>query len=59
MEQAMGAEAWGITREHITHSPCCSIAKARRLLGYAPRYTTERIYAECVEYLLETGQLVI
>ena len=58
MEQAMGA-AWRITQEHITHSPCCSIEKAQRLLGYSPRYTTEQIYIECLEYLLESGELVI
>jgi len=51
--------AWAITRDHIDHSPCCSIEKAQRLLGYAPRYTTEQIYIECLEYLLETGQLVV
>jgi len=27
-----------ITWDHICHSPNCSIAKARTLLGYAPRY---------------------
>ena len=59
MTQAMGAEAWGITREHITHSPCCSIEQGQRLLGYAPRFTTEEIYVESIEYLLESGQLVV
>ena len=47
----------GIIAEHVTHSPCASIAKARQLLDYAPRYTTEQIFAECLEYLLESGQL--
>ena len=28
------------TWEHIARSPSCSIEKARRLLGYAPRYTS-------------------
>jgi nucleoside-diphosphate-sugar epimerase len=27
-----------ITWDHIAHSPNCSIEKARKLLGYAPRY---------------------
>jgi hypothetical protein len=26
-------------------------------LGYSPRYTTEQIYLECIEYMLEQGQL--
>jgi len=29
-----------VTWDHITHSPNCSIAKARSLLGYEPRYSS-------------------
>jgi nucleoside-diphosphate-sugar epimerase len=58
MERILGP-AWAATMEHITHSPCCSIEKAVRFLGYSPRYTTEQIYIECLDYLLETGELVI
>ena len=58
LAQIMGP-AWAATEEHITHSPCCSIEKGQRLLGYAPRFTTEQIYVESIEYLLESGQLVI
>lgn len=57
MEAALGAEAWSATKSHLEHSPCSSIEKAQRLLGYSPRYTTEQIYIECLEYLLESGQL--
>jgi nucleoside-diphosphate-sugar epimerase len=57
--KAVGEENYEITLEHITHSPCASIEKGRRLLGYSPRYTTEQIYRECLEYLLEQGQLTI
>lgn len=33
------------TWDHIAHSPNCSIEKARRLLGYEPRYTSlEAVY---------------
>jgi nucleoside-diphosphate-sugar epimerase len=56
MERAMGA-AWPTTKDHIDHSPCCSIEKGQQLLDYHPRYTTEQIYVECLEYLLESGQL--
>lgn len=59
MADIMGADAWACTLDHIEHSPCCSIEKARRLLGYSPRYTTEQIYVECLEYLLESGQLEV
>jgi len=58
MEQVLGA-AWRITKDHLDHSPCCSIEKAQRLLGYQPRYTTEQVYAECLEYLLESGELTV
>lgn len=54
-----GERSAHIIREHISHSPCVSTAKGRRLLGYAPRYTTEAIYAECLDYLLESGQLAL
>ena len=53
----MGDQAYTQAMSHIEHSPCSSIEKAARLLGYHPRYTTEQIYAECIEYMLETGDL--
>ena len=53
----MGDEAYDITESHIVHSPCSSIAKGQRLIGYEPRYTTEQIFAECIDHLLESGQL--
>lgn len=58
-DRTMSKEAAYCVRDHVDHSPCCSIAKAQRLLGYRPRFTTEQIYAECIDYLLETGKLKI
>jgi len=46
-------------RDIVIHTTACSIAKGQRLLGYQPRYTTEQIYAECLDYLLESGQLKV
>ena len=40
------------TLEHISHSPNCSIAKARRLLGYAPRYSSLQAVQESVAWLI-------
>jgi nucleoside-diphosphate-sugar epimerase len=40
------------TLDHIQHSPNCSIAKARALLGYAPRYSSLQAVQESVEYWL-------
>lgn len=36
------------TLDHITHSPNCSIRKAQRLLGYAPRYSSLQAVQESV-----------
>ncbi len=55
----VSARSHAIIAEHVTHSPCASIAKARRLLGYSPRYTIEQIFTESIEYLLESKQLVV
>ena len=59
MAGEVGAQSAAIIEEHVSHSPCASIAKAQRLLGYEPRYTTEQIYHECIEHLLESGQLAL
>lgn len=57
MAKHEGEQSAAIIREHVQHSPCASIAKAQRFLGYAPRYTTGQIYAACLEHLIESGQL--
>ena len=43
------------TWEHIARSPSHSIAKAERLLGYAPRYTSFEAVREAVTWLIEQG----
>jgi nucleoside-diphosphate-sugar epimerase len=43
--------------EHIMRSPNCSIEKARRLLGYAPRYTSLEAVQEAVTWLIADGQV--
>jgi len=45
------------TWDHIAHSPNCSIDKARRRIGYAPRYTSLEAVRESVEWLLDHGVL--
>lgn len=45
------------TYDHIVHSPSMSIAKARRLLGYAPRYPSLQGIREAVDWLRSTGAL--
>ena len=41
-----------MTWSHIAHSPNCSIAKARRLLDYQPRYTSLQAVFEAVDWLI-------
>jgi nucleoside-diphosphate-sugar epimerase len=43
------------TWDHIAHSPNCSIAKARELLGYTPRYSSLRAVQESVAWLVQEG----
>lgn len=44
-----------VTWDHIAHSPHCSIEKARRLLGYEPRYGSLHAVQESVAWLLGQG----
>jgi nucleoside-diphosphate-sugar epimerase len=56
-EQLTEPEHAQTTWEHISRSPSASTAKARRLLGYAPRYTSLQAVAEAVQWLQGEGQL--
>lgn len=47
------------TWDHIAHSPNCSIEKARRLIRYAPRYTSLEAVQEAVTWMRENGRLRI
>jgi nucleoside-diphosphate-sugar epimerase len=55
-EEASEEEAAG-TWDHIAHSPNCSIAKAAKLLGYRPRYTSLQAVRESLEWLIEHGRV--
>jgi nucleoside-diphosphate-sugar epimerase len=45
------------TWEHIARSPSHSIDKARRLLGYEPRYSSLQAVEEAVTWLIADGQV--
>lgn len=45
------------TLEHIARSPSHSIDKARRLLGYQPRYTSLQAVRESVSWLIANGRV--
>lgn len=48
----VSADEAAATLEHISHSPNASIEKARRLLGYEPRYTSLEAIRESVDDLV-------
>lgn len=52
---AVSEEEAQATWDHIAHSPNCSIAKARRLLDYAPRYSSLQAVHESLAWLITTG----
>jgi nucleoside-diphosphate-sugar epimerase len=54
-KQARTEEEARATWSHIAHSPNCSIDKARRLIGYAPRYTSFEAVREAVMWMVERG----
>ena len=45
------------TWDHIAHSPNCSIAKARRLIGYNPRYSSLQAVHEALAWLIAHGEV--
>ncbi len=47
------------TWDHIAHSPNCSIDKARRLIGYNPRYSSLQAVYESVQWLIARGVIEV
>jgi nucleoside-diphosphate-sugar epimerase len=45
------------TRWHVSHSSHCSIEKAKRLLGYSPRYSSLEAIFESLTWLIENGEI--
>ena len=55
--QTVAPEHAAATWDHIAHSPCASIDKARRLLGYQPRYTSLEAVRESLAWLIAHGRV--
>jgi len=55
-ERRTGAEHAEATREHTMRSVTASIARAREVLGYAPRYSTLDALHEALAWLVAHGQ---
>lgn len=47
------------TWDHILHSSCCSIEKARRVLGFQPRYTSLEAVKESVTWLIQNKRVEV
>jgi nucleoside-diphosphate-sugar epimerase len=58
-KQTVSADEAAATWDHIAHSPCASIAKAQRLLGYQPRYTSLQAVQESVTWMIEHGVIEV
>jgi nucleoside-diphosphate-sugar epimerase len=43
------------TWDHVAHSPNCSIAKARAMLGYSPRYASLEAVADALTAMRANG----
>ena len=52
-KQAASEEDARYTWDHIAHSPNCSIEKAKRFLGYMPRYSSLEAVYQSLRWLIE------
>lgn len=58
-KSTVSADEARATWDHIAHSPNCSIAKAQRLIGYQPRYSSLQAIYEAVQWLTEQGEISV
>jgi nucleoside-diphosphate-sugar epimerase len=56
-QRTVSKEEADATWDHIAHSPNCSIEKARRLLGYQPRYSSLEAVHESLLWLIENKKI--
>ncbi|PZE64568.1 NAD(P)-dependent oxidoreductase [Curtobacterium sp. MCBD17_021] len=57
--EAVPAEHADASWEHLSRSHVFSIDKARRLLGYAPRYTAEETVLDAVRWLVDNDEVAV
>lgn len=56
-EESAGHEMAAMSRDHLHRSQVFSIAKAERLLGYRPQYTSGAAVLESVRWLADHGRI--
>ena len=49
-EKIVGKENAAVSLDHISHSPCCSVEKAKTLLGVEIKYSIMDIYTEYLQF---------
>jgi nucleoside-diphosphate-sugar epimerase len=57
-QETVSQEDSQMSWDHISHSSNCSIAKAKRLLNYQPRYSSLQAVEEAVQWLIENQGLL-
>jgi nucleoside-diphosphate-sugar epimerase len=57
LEQRVGGEHAGLTREHVARSIAASIDRAREVLGYRPRYSSLEALRESLRWLARNGRV--
>ena len=58
-QRSVSQEEAAATWDHIAHSPNCSIEKARRLLDFAPRYSSMEAVRESLLWLIEQNVITL
>jgi len=58
-ERRVGAEHATTTREHVVRSIAASIDRARRVLGYRPRYSSLEALHDAFRWLVANGQVEV
>jgi nucleoside-diphosphate-sugar epimerase len=57
--EVVGDDNANATWEHVSRSPSASIEKAKRVLGYAPRYSSLEAAADALAWLQRDGQVTL
>lgn len=55
--EGVDADQAATTRDHVDHSPCCSMAKVADVLGFRPRYRAIEAAGDAVRALVAEGRL--
>lgn len=55
-KKAVSTNEAELTWDHIAHSPNCSIEKAKRLIGFQPKYSSLQAIQESVKVLMEKNR---